>query len=229
MRSLLVPALVASACLLGSGCGGGGNYARSAYGTEGGFSLKNAKPKPASLMVARKSAVPLYLLLDPAKIKDTWPMETPECEVQGPGCERFSLFDVHQFVERDLRSALDTYFDHVEVVSAVPSDAPEPHLAADVKIDTIDLHSMPTGALVYTHIQMKWGIAFRRNDEADYAYSFAGVASSSESYRTFEAGCAQMIEDAIQSLTKKLVQDGGLRQLLSRPEAAVAPATVSLR
>ncbi len=82
--------------LVAAGCAGGGAYGRSAYGTQGGYSLKNAAAKPASLMIAQKIDRPLYIVLDPARVKDTWSLDTPGCAIPGGGgCEHFKLFDVH--------------------------------------------------------------------------------------------------------------------------------------
>src|SRR5262245_19516887 len=94
-RSLVV-AMALALGLLASGCGGGngGNYVRSAYGTEGGYSFKNVHAKPANLMVARKVERPLYIVLDPSRVRDTWQIATPSCEVHGQGCEHFKLVDV---------------------------------------------------------------------------------------------------------------------------------------
>ena len=76
-------------------------YGKSAFGTEGGYSLDNAKPKIAHLMVARKIDRPLYIILDPERVKDTWPLETAACATGRPGCERFKLMQVQTFVRRD--------------------------------------------------------------------------------------------------------------------------------
>jgi len=58
-----------------------GNYARSVNGTEGGYSLANARPKVMSLMVARKIDRPLYIVLDATRVKDTWSLETRACTI----------------------------------------------------------------------------------------------------------------------------------------------------
>jgi hypothetical protein len=210
-RSLLaVLSLVASLPLL-AGCGGA-NYARSVYGTEGGYSLKNARPSPPSLMVARKIDRPLYIVLDPARVRDVWDIETAGCQVGSPGCERFKLFDVHELVRRDLRGAMASYFRSVEIVApghAVPAGA----VVADVKVDTIRLHALARGPLTYQLLEMTWGFALRRKEDADYSYSFAGTAQSNDSYPTFEAGCAQLVENAIPAMLKKWAESGGIEAL----------------
>src|SRR4051794_21225920 len=104
---------------LTSGCAGSsGNYTRSVYGTVGGYSMKNVRPTPPSLMVARKIQRPLYIVLDPSRVKDTWVLETAACATKASGCEHFNLTDFHEFVRRDLRATMTNYFSRVEVVDS---------------------------------------------------------------------------------------------------------------
>lgn len=193
---------------------GGANYARSTYGTEGGYSLKNAHAKPANLMIARKVDRALYIVLDPARVKNTWELDTPSCAIPNhAGCEHFKLFNVHEFVHRDLKAAMENYFTRVEVVAPGQTPPSSPHVIADVKIDDIKLRDVVAGHLTYTLIEMTWGFAMRRGEDKDYAYSFGGTAESSESYPTFEAGCGQLIENAIPAMLKKWTESGGVEQL----------------
>ncbi len=205
---LFVMLLAASAI----GCNGG-NYARSAYGTVGGYSLKNARATPPNLLVARKIDRPLYLVLDPARVRNEWSLATAPCEIGGDGCERFKLFDVQEFVRRDLKRAMESYFTRVELVAPgqpIPAGAA---VVADVKIDDIRIHPLVRGPLTYEIIQMTWGFALRRSEDKDYAYSFAGTSESNDSYVTFEAGCGQLIENAIPSMLKKWTESGGIEAL----------------
>jgi len=198
--------VIASACATG-------NYTRSVNGTEGGYSLANAHPKPISLMVARQISRPLYIVLDPAKVKDTWKLETATCATGSSDCERFDLMQVQQFVRRDLKSAMEVYFSRVEVVDSAAALPSTPHVVADVKVDDIRLNSLIRGAFTYALIEMTWGFAMRNSDQADYAYSFAGTASSNDSYPTFEAGCAQLVENALPAMLKKWTESGGVEAM----------------
>ncbi|MBX5484175.1 MAG: hypothetical protein IRZ16_20300 [Myxococcaceae bacterium] len=199
-----------------------GNYSRSVFGTEGGYSLANAQPKPPSLMVARKIERPLYILLDAQRVRDTWPMETASCATQSPDCERFKLFEVQTFVRRDLKTAMENYFSHVEVVDSAAALPKAPHVVADVKVDDIRLNALVRGALTYQLIEMTWGFALRPSEAVDYAWSFAGTSESNDTYPTFEAGCATLVENAISAMLKEWFDDGGPSQLLALPPA---PAT----
>jgi hypothetical protein len=208
----LLPALLAALAIAATGCGAG-NYTRSVYGTEGGYSLKNAKAKPANLMVARKIDRPLYVVLDPAKVQDTWTLGTSACETGSPGCEHFKVFDVQQFVRRDLKAALANYFSRVEIVGPGQPLPQTPHVVADVKIDDLKIHELVRGPYTYALIEMTWGFALRRSEKTDYEYSFAGTSDSNDSYPTFEAGLGQLVENAIPAMLKKWTESGGIEAL----------------
>lgn len=63
-----------------------------------------------------------------------------------------------------------------------PDALPEtPHVVADVEVDAIKLDALVRGALTYQLIEMTWGFALRGSDQQEYAYSFAGTASSNDS------------------------------------------------
>ena len=189
-----------------------GNYTRSAFGTEGGYSWKNADPKPMSLMVAQKIDRPLYLVVDPARVKDVWELSTAACATNSPGCERFKLFDVQTFVRRDLKRALEAYFSRVEVVDSAAAIPAGPHFLADVKVDDVRLNALVRGMLTYQLIELTWGFAMRGGEQADYAYSFAGTAQSNDSYPSFEAGVGTLVENAIPAMLKKWTEDGGVEK-----------------
>lgn len=213
------PRLIRLACasllLLTAGCATG-NYRRSVYGTAGGYSLRNAHPTPPSLMVAHKIQRPLYIVLDAGKVKDTWTLETASCATGGAGCERFNLIDFQEFVRRDLRAAMANYFERVEVVDSAQALPTTPHVVADVKVDAIKLDALVRGYLTYQLIELTWGFALRGSDQQEYAYSFAGTATSNDSYPTFEAGCAQLVENAIPAMLKKWTENGGIEALRDR-------------
>jgi hypothetical protein len=193
-------------------CAPTGNYAHSVYGTNG-YSMSNVHPKPLSLMVARKINRPLYIVVDANRVKDTWRIDTAACATASPGCEHFSLVQFQEFVRRDLKTAMESYFDHVEVIDATQPLPKTPHVVADVKVDDIRLNALVRGALTYQLIEMNWGFAMRKNEQQDYAYSFAGSATSNDSYPTFEAGCAQLVENAIPAMLKKWTEAGGIEAL----------------
>lgn len=197
LKSLLLFAITPSFC----GCAQK-NYNKSIHGTKGGFSFSNTAPTPPSLLVAKKEAQPLYIVLDSAKVPESWDISTGACETGSAGCETFKILDTQTFVQRDLQRAMKNYYNDVLVVG--PSEIlPEtPHFVADVKVDKIALREVSAGQMTYSIIEMSWAFALRPSDQDDYSYSFAGVATSKETYRTFEKGCEQMIENAVASMLK---------------------------
>lgn len=192
-----------------------GNYTRSVYGTKGGYSLKHTTPRPPSLLVARKVARPLYIVLDPKQVKDTYALATEGCQAPElddvQKCEYFKLFDVQTFVRRDLKLAMQHYFSSVEVVRAGEPLPDRPHIFANVKVDGFGLRTIYKGGVAHTIIEMTWAFAMRPGEEKDYAFSFAGVARSSDTYATFEAGCTTLIEAAITMLVDKWSKHQGLQ------------------
>lgn len=204
--SLLTLALATTGCATG-------NYTRSTFGTEGGYSLANARPKPPVMMVGRKIDVPLFIVLDAGRVKDTWDLETAACATNGPGCERFKLFDAHTFVRRDLKAAMENYFSRVELVDSAQALPQTPHIVADVRVDDFRLNALHRGALTYQLIEMTWGFGLRPSDQDDYLYSFAGTSQSNDSYPTFEAGCATLVENALTAMLKPWVEANGPQKL----------------
>jgi hypothetical protein len=217
--------LVAALCL--SGCASG-NYVRSAYGTEGGYSLANAKPKPPSVMVARKIERPLYIVLDAAKLKDSWALETAACATDSMGCERFKLLEVQLLARRDLKNLMEQYFSKVEIVASAAALPQTPHIVADVKVDDIRLNGLVRGRLTYQLIEMTWGFAMRPSEAQDYSFTFGGTASSADSYPTFEAGCATLVENALAAMLKSWVEGHGVEKFQSLPAAPAAPGTTRI-
>ena len=199
---------------LAIGCGGA-NYGRSVNGTVGGYSMTNVRAKPATLLVAQKIERPLYIVLDAGRVKKTWPLQTAGCATGSSGCEQFNLMDVDQFVRRDLKRAMESYFSRVEVVESGQALPATPHVVGDVKVDDIRLNELVRGRATHVIIEMTWGFALRKNEASEYAYSFAGTAHSGDSYPTFEAGCAQVVEDAIPGMLKKWTETGGIEALRS--------------
>lgn len=204
--------LVLISLLLAAGCAPR-NYTRSVYGTDGGYSLKNVHATPPNLMVADKVQRPLFIVLDPSRVQDTWALATAPCATDAPGCEHFKLMDFREFVRRDLHKTMTGYFSRVEVVDRPQNLPSTPHVVADVRVDQIRLNALVRGGWTHQLIEMTWAFALRASDQTEYAYSFAGTATSNDSYPTFEAGCAQLIENAIPAMLKKWIEDGGIAAL----------------
>lgn len=176
------------------------------------YSMADVQARPPSLMVAQKIQRTLYLVLDASKVKDTWDMKESSSMNPKDG-PTFKLLEFQRFVSRDLKEAMGNYFARVEVVRAGDPLPAGPHFVGDVKVDRVQLHSVPAGHLVYTIIEMTWGFGLRPSEKPEYVFTFAGEARSSEAYPTFEAGCAQLVESAITGFNKGLTEKGGLDAL----------------
>lgn len=176
------------------------------------YTMADVQAKPASLMVAQKIQRPLILVLDSERVPDVWDMK--EASSMNPqNGPQFKLLDFQRFVTRDLKNAMGNYFSRVEVVKKGDPMPSEPHVVGDVKVDRLQLHTVPAGGLAYTIIEMTWGMGLRLSEASEYAFTFAGEGRSSEAYPTFEVGCAQLVESAIQGFSKGFVEKGGFEAL----------------
>lgn len=211
LRRLAAPGIMALS-LAATGCGGGSNY-RPIY------SMADVQARPASLMIAQKIQRPLILVVDPARVADTVDLKLASSMNPQSG-PQVKLAQFHRFVDRDLKAAFASYFSRVEVVQAGAPMPTEPHVVADVKVDRVQLHSIPAGRLMYVVIEMTWGVGLRPSEASEYTFTFAGEARSSETYPTFEAGVAQLVEAAILGFNKALVEKGALEAF----QKASAPA-----
>ena len=86
----------------------------------------------------------------------------------------------------------------------------------------MQLHSIPAGRLVYTLIEMTWGFGLRPSESPEYTFTFAGEGKSTESYPTFEVGCAQLVESSISGFLSKWTE-----RAASRACARASPPTRS--
>jgi hypothetical protein len=210
--ALGLAAFITGGCAHESAGGGGGKGLPSISYLEG-------KAQPPSLMVVHKIARPLYVMLDPARVRDT-------VEINAAS-GHFLITDVQGFVKRDLKEAMQAYFERVEVVpagTAVPGDS----FIADVKIDSLRTHDIPMGMMTSTVLELTWGFAIRRGDAQEYAFSFAGTETSSGAYRTAAIGCAQAAEAAISAMLAKLINDHGIDALADKPRPPARVTTTPL-
>lgn len=183
-------------------------------GYRGSFSVANANPKPMSLMVARKIDRTLYIILDPARVPDTWTLENNACANDLPGCSYTDLTGFQSFVSRDLRIAMANYFSRVLVVAPSFERPSAPYAVAEVKVDNVVFRSM-SRTYNLGHIEMTWAFALRLSEDEDFAYSYAGGATSSDMFETFEIGYAQLVENAIPVMLKEWTEKGGFKDMLN--------------
>lgn len=123
--------------------------------------------QPTLPMVARKISRPLYIVLDPALVPDSYVIpEQTNKEIR--------ILEIREFVRRDLRSGLAVLFDRVVVVApGVPF--PEGALVAHVRVQkfSADVDMATTGNQTAARVygQMGWSIGIRGSTAIDFAFS----------------------------------------------------------
>ena len=183
--------------------------------TSNSYSMRNLKPAPPSLMVARKSPRTLLLVVDPARVPDRlgplkWDLGTVE------------VADARLFVSRDLASALANYFEKVEVVAPGYAPPPQPHMVADVKVDSA--RSQVTGEFAFG--VLTWGVALRPSEMDEYLFSYAGK-SQSDPARSGTAMITSMFENALTDFLKAYTDKDIHNKVMALPPPrdATPPAT----
>ena len=134
------------------------------------------------------------------------------------------LVDVAQFVVRDLKQAMLTYFNDVQVVSVGAPMSTEPHAVADVRLDRVEVlvTGRRTSGMVVTSAgssALSWGFGLRLSEADEYLYSFAGESAGmpgEEPSFVFRS----MFESAITDLLKGYTDKGVHQKVLEQQPAA---------
>lgn len=164
--------------------------------------------RPTRPIVATKIARPLYVVLDPAQVPDEYTV--PERTIK-----ELTIFEIREFVRRDLRAALETYFDHVVVVT--PSvELPEGALVAQVQIQGFATQAGAAGATGAAYGRMDWAFAIREPGANDLAFSYAESVTGTSPILT-RHDSDEMIEStyrvALEHLITKLGEPGVIARL----------------
>jgi len=171
-------------------------------------------PKPPTIMVAKKLDVPLYIVLDPTRVK---------AEYAAPRIDK--LLNMQAFVTRDLATLMKEYFSEVKVVSSA-SQAPKEHaVIADVKVDEFKQESVTLSGTGYTVLVMTWSFALRPSDAEDYLFSFAGIAKSQPKEPSWSAAVTNLLENALTGLLDEWASAGTLNSLKAWSSKSSAPAS----
>lgn len=160
---------------------------------------------PPTLMIARKSQAPLLIVLDPQKVPDQ--VIIPEGELK-----EIKVFEVRTFVQRDLKDAMLTFFQTVEVVAPGFTPPEEPYWVADVRVDKLGTKvfkavnaNNAAQVAAEIHGEITWAFAMRPNTVDDYVYSFAGSSVGSYSM-THVSQTDQMFASAFESAVTSMVK-----------------------
>ncbi len=181
--------IASSAIAFGAGCGGP-------------VDVNALSPKPPTIMVAKKLEVPLYIVLDPTRVK---------AEYTAPRVDK--LLNMQSFVTRDLSRLMSEYFSEVKIVSSA-TEAPKEHaVIADVKVDEFKGEQVILSGNGYTVLVMTWSFALRPSDSEEYLFSFAGIAKSKPNEPSWNVAVTDLLENALTGLLDKWASAGAINSL----------------
>jgi hypothetical protein len=168
---------------------------------------------PPSLIVAKRAPAPLYIVLDPSHVPDEYVI--PQDELK-----EIRISELQTFVRRDLKRAMETYFEKVEVVAPGYAFPAPPYWKADVRIDSLrskvikatDNQSGAVAAQIFGEIT--WAFAIGPTGSSDYLFSYAGhsvgnysMTHVSESGKMFASAFETALGDLLQAFTEKKVPE----------------------
>jgi len=187
-------------------------------GCAGGFyeaDMRAEVAEPATLMVAKKVERPLVVVLDPATVKDTIPIQG---ELQGRasllgGDGQLRVLGFHAFLEASLGRILRTQFTSVTFVRPGYRAPAGPHLVAQVRVDGIRTERRAIGRFNFFLLRMSWALAIRPSESEEFLYSFAGDGMSSETYQDLREGIKQMMSSALQGFQSSFADKNVFQEL----------------
>lgn len=168
----------------------------------GAVDVKALNPKPPTLMVAKKLDTPLYIVLDPARVK---------AEYAAPRFDK--LLNMQTFVTRDLAKVMGEYFSEVKIVSTASEVPKGQSVIADVKVDEFKQESVIKSGTGYTVLVMTWSFALRPTESEDYLFSFAGIAKSQPNHKSWDDAVTHLLENALTGLLDEWAASGALNAL----------------
>jgi len=163
-------------------------------------------------MVAKKLDVPLYIVLDPARVK---------AEYAVPRIDK--LLNMQAFVTRDLVTLMKEHFSEVKVVSSAGQAPKDRAVIADVKVDEFKQESVTLAGNGYTVLVMTWSFALRPSDSEDYLFSFAGIAKSRPNEPSWSAAVTDLLENALTGLLDEWASAGTVNSLKAWAAKSSAP------
>ncbi|MDR0966637.1 MAG: hypothetical protein LBM75_09105 [Myxococcales bacterium] len=187
------------------------------------FSLNEVTLTPPSLLVVQKSKRPFYIVLDPAKVQDTYYLKV----AAGMYARRVTveLNDFNQFIQRDLVKLFQNHFETVTVVDPTFTIPEADAWIADVKVDVFQ---QKIGNAQMSSMEMLWSFAVRAPHQADYLATWTFGSASMKMYPGNDMGITAILEvaigDLLQALTQKTSNDISILQILTKAPASNEPA-----
>jgi hypothetical protein len=144
----------------------------------------------------RRIEIPLYIILDPAKLPDSM-------TATGQGVKPIEVSGLHSFVERDLQKTLSQVFARV-VVAAPSAPAPaELFFTGQVLINSLTTFTQPLApgsADSGVYMRMQWSLHVRAYGAPADAFVYQGTAQGSKpitSVRETSPAFTSLLEDAL--------------------------------
>ncbi|HOX42433.1 MAG TPA: hypothetical protein PK668_02495 [Myxococcota bacterium] len=154
------------------------------------FDLHDQVINPSTPMIAKPLAGKLFVIIDPGQVEDAFLIDNSTHGVVG----------FRAFLEAGLRRALAGYFSELSFVAPGFAFPDSFHYVAQARADRISSKNMVLGYLTHAVLEMNWAFAIRPSTQADYRFSFSGVAQSEVSYETLWIGAQQLLTSAMNGL-----------------------------
>lgn len=155
-------------------------------------------PEP---MVARKAQIPTVIIM----------RDVPDAmEVTGPDTKPIQVTGVQSFVRKDVKRALEQYYQTVTVVNEGDPLPTDPHLEVPVKVANLEMVVDKATANGVTAYQIRgaitWSIAMLKPGEQEYSYTFSDKAVGSVVLTTVNETDA-MIESTFSVALTRFLKD----------------------
>jgi hypothetical protein len=181
--------------------------------------------KPLPAMVAKKVALPLYLVVG----KDDVPEDV---HVAGTTIAIFTIPDVdlknvRTFATRDVKRAFEPYFSTVNVVYDEAQLPKTPYVRGQIKITKIEYeHRVSVGDHGQKHElfgALEWAFGLRASGADDFAFHFAERTISTDQMKSFgdTTEWQSLFQDALRKLVAEYDKSGAQGKLAADPYAAV--------
>jgi len=168
-------------------------------------------------------------VLDPDKVPDAMPVYVNGVYQGG------RMRDMSLFVQRDVRRAFASYFEHVSVVSPAQLPRSGTGLIVDVLLDRLSTVSQTieteSTVEVRGRVALNWSVALRPMNASDYLWAFTasshGEATSDPQlgYRTLlEHAITDMLKDYAQQHVQERLQAQGSRDVIRHFTVTLANA-----
>ncbi|MBL9106333.1 MAG: hypothetical protein JNL82_35755 [Myxococcales bacterium] len=147
----------------------------------------------------RRIEIPLYVILDPAKLPDAM-------TAQGPGVKPIEVSGLHAFVERDLQKALSQLFSRVVVAPPSTAAPAETFFTGMVLINSLTTFTQavaPGSSDKAVFMRMQWSLHIRAYGAPADAFVYQGTAQSTvpiTSVRETSPAFNSVLEDALARL-----------------------------